>query len=288
MSRDYEARTLEAFYGFLEKGFVYRGLKPVYWCIHDRTALADAEIEYEQHTSPSVYVRYRLTSDPGDARPGAGRPRGLHHHLDDHSVDASRVAGRRLPSRLRLRRSGNSTGDNGSLGPDRVVAADLARQRSSLPACKLGEANGDCALQGRQAGTHRPSSTRSWTARILGVLATYVTADTGTGAVHTAPSHGADDFYTGQKYGLDLTCRVDAAGRIHVDPKRLAASPLRRLTTGKTVWAGQSHHRGHARGARRAAWLRPTCSTRIRTAGAATTRSSSAPPSSGSSALRRR
>ena len=50
------------------------------------------------------------------------------------------------------------------------------------------------------------------------MLATYVTADTGTGAVHTAPSHGADDFYTGQRYDLDLTCRVDAAGRIHYDP----------------------------------------------------------------------
>ena len=50
------------------------------------------------------------------------------------------------------------------------------------------------------------------------MLATYVTADTGTGAVHTAPSHGADDFYTGQRYGLDPTCRVDAAGHIHVDP----------------------------------------------------------------------
>ena len=60
---------------------------------------------------------------------------------------------------------------------------------------------------------------------ILGVLATYVTADTGTGAVHTAPSHGADDFYTGQRYDLDPTCRVDAAGHIHVDP---AAWPLPR------------------------------------------------------------
>src|ERR1700739_2615099 len=63
MARDYEARTLEAFFEFLEKGFVYRGLKPVYWCIHDRTALAEAEVEYEQHTSPSIYVRYKLTSD---------------------------------------------------------------------------------------------------------------------------------------------------------------------------------------------------------------------------------
>src|SRR5580658_5748585 len=63
MARDYEARTLEAFYGFLEKGFVYRGLKPVYWCIHDRTALAEAEVEYENHTSPSVYVRYEMLDD---------------------------------------------------------------------------------------------------------------------------------------------------------------------------------------------------------------------------------
>src|ERR1700756_591045 len=63
MARDYEARTLEAFYGFLEKGFVYRGLKPVYWCTHDRTALAEAEVEYEMHTSPSIYVRYALLDD---------------------------------------------------------------------------------------------------------------------------------------------------------------------------------------------------------------------------------
>ena len=74
MSRDYEARTLEAFYGFLEKGFVYRGLKPVYWCIHDHTALAEAEVEYAMHTSPSVYVRYRLTSAPETLSPAlAGR-----------------------------------------------------------------------------------------------------------------------------------------------------------------------------------------------------------------------
>src|SRR6185437_11735695 len=64
MSFKYEASILETFYDFFEKGFVYKGLKPVYWCIHDRTALAEAEVEYETHTSPSVYVRYKLTSDP--------------------------------------------------------------------------------------------------------------------------------------------------------------------------------------------------------------------------------
>src|SRR6202167_5389857 len=69
MSRAYEARTLEVFYRFLEADFVYRGLRPVYWCIHHRTALADAEIEYEQHSSPSIYVRYDLTSDPAAIHP---------------------------------------------------------------------------------------------------------------------------------------------------------------------------------------------------------------------------
>ena len=62
MSKEYESKTLETFYKFFEQGFVYKGLKPVYWCIHDRTALAEAEVEYEMHTSPSVYVRYALTS----------------------------------------------------------------------------------------------------------------------------------------------------------------------------------------------------------------------------------
>ena len=74
MSPEYEARIVETFYDFFEQGYVYKGLKPVFWCIHDQTALAEAEVEYEQHTSPSVYVRYRLTSDPGAIAPElAGR-----------------------------------------------------------------------------------------------------------------------------------------------------------------------------------------------------------------------
>ncbi|MEO7027976.1 MAG: class I tRNA ligase family protein, partial [Acidobacteriaceae bacterium] len=64
MDFPYEARILETFYGFYQKGFVYKGLRPVYWCSHDHTALAEAEVEYEMHTSPSVYVRYKLTSPP--------------------------------------------------------------------------------------------------------------------------------------------------------------------------------------------------------------------------------
>ena len=215
MSRDYEARTLETFYGFLEKGFVYRGLKPVYWCIHDRTALADAEIEYDQHTSPSIYVRYRMTS-------------GL-DALGDEAAAA--LAGREvytiiwtttpwtLPASLAVAFHPNfeyvalAAGQEAD-SPVYIVAAALAA--SVATACKLGEP----AVLGRFPGDRLDRATfqhpfldRS----ILGVNADYVTADQGTGAVHTAPSHGVDDFYTGVRYGLDPTTRVDNAGVIHLD-----------------------------------------------------------------------
>src|SRR5581483_4233906 len=61
MTPEYEAVILEALFSFVEKGAVYKGLRPVYWCIHDKTALAEAEVEYENHTSPSVWVKYAMT-----------------------------------------------------------------------------------------------------------------------------------------------------------------------------------------------------------------------------------
>jgi len=257
MARDYEARTLEAFYGFLEKGFVYRGLKPVYWCIHDRTALAEAEVEYEMHTSPSVYVRYKLTSDPEAIHPAlAGRevytiiwtttpwtlPASLAvaFHPDFEYValatNASGNAGHTTtegaPS-LPLSSAARVGEHEPQPGPVYIVAAELAP--SVVAACNVGEAKELARFKGsllERTTFQHPFLDRS----ILGVLATYVTADQGTGAVHTAPSHGADDFYTGQRYGLDPTCRVDASGRIHVDPEAWhhQAPPA---FDGKKVWA---------------------------------------------------
>src|SRR3979409_56598 len=64
MSNGYEAETARLFGTFAERDYVYKGARPVYWCIHDQTALAEAEVEYRQHTSPSVYVKFPLTSDP--------------------------------------------------------------------------------------------------------------------------------------------------------------------------------------------------------------------------------
>jgi isoleucyl-tRNA synthetase len=236
MARDYEARTLEAFYGFLEKGFVYRGLKPVYWCIHDRTALAEAEVEYDTHTSPSVYVRYKLTSDAAALDPAlAGREvYTIIWTTTPWTLPASMaVAFHPDFEYVALASSGDPKAPNTSSDPVYIVAAELAP--SVIPACDLGSTTELAHFKGNKleyTTFKHPFLDRS----ILGVTATYVTADTGTGAVHTAPSHGADDFYTGQRYGLDQTCRVDAAGRLHVDQD---AWPLATLPPfeGRTVWS---------------------------------------------------
>ena len=253
MSRDYEARTLEAFYGFLEKGFVYRGLKPVYWCIHDRTALAEAEVEYEQHTSPSVFVRYKMTSDPGLLDPAlAGRevytiiwtttpwtlPASLavafHPDFDYVALEASAAQDQPKDSRAPSSRlsSGARVGEHES-APVYIVAAELAEsvkaQTNLQGAMEIARFKGSKL---DRTDFQHPFLERT----ILGVLATYVTADTGTGAVHTAPAHGAEDFYTGQRYGLDLTCRVDAAGYIHVDPAAWT-QPTPPPFDGLKVWA---------------------------------------------------
>src|SRR3982750_2034373 len=69
MSPHYEAVIAGAFVDFLDQGYVYKGLKPVNWCTHDRTALAEAEVEYENHSSPSIWVRFALVSDPSQIDP---------------------------------------------------------------------------------------------------------------------------------------------------------------------------------------------------------------------------
>jgi isoleucyl-tRNA synthetase len=230
MSRDYEAHTLEAFYGFLEKGFVYRGLKPVYWCIHDRTALAEAEVEYDMHTSPAIYVRYKLTSDAA----------AIHSALAGKNVSTIiwTTTPWTLPASLAVAFHPDfdyvalAAGD-ASDAPIYIVAAELAAQVAA--ACNLGPVTELARFKGSvldRTTYQHPFLDRN----ILGVNATYVTADTGTGAVHTAPAHGADDFYTGQRYSLDPTCRVDAGGHVHVDPAAWS-EPTPPPFEGLSVWA---------------------------------------------------
>jgi isoleucyl-tRNA synthetase len=204
MSKPYEAKTLETFYDFFEKGFVYKGLKPVYWCLHDRTALAEAEVEYEMHTSPSVYVRYALTSDPAAIDPAlAGKQVWtIIWTTTPWTLPASlAVAFHPEFDYVALEQDGNVY----------IVAEALAA--AVREACKLDGAKEVARFKGakmERVTFKHPFLERS----VLGVNAEYVTSDTGTGAVHTAPAHGADDFYTGSRYGLDQTCNVDNEGRL--------------------------------------------------------------------------
>ena len=92
LNKEYEADELRLFADIVEQGFVYRGKKPVYWSIPCRTALAEAEVEYHDHVSQSIYVKF----------PVVGQPEHVHGHLDDHAVDAARESRGRLQFHVQL------------------------------------------------------------------------------------------------------------------------------------------------------------------------------------------
>jgi isoleucyl-tRNA synthetase len=205
MNPQYESVVLETFYKCYEEGLVYKGLKSVYWCIHDKTALAEAEVEYEMHTSPSIWVRYPLTSDPAKI---------------DESLTGKNIATiiwTTTPWTLPASMAVTFAPDAEYVALDTgewvyIVARALAQQ--TIEKCNLGHGEEVASFPGSKlehATFAHPFLDRS----ILGVLGDYVTMDTGTGAVHTAPAHGADDFNTGVRYGLDLHSNVDDAGILH-------------------------------------------------------------------------
>ncbi|SEB37273.1 isoleucine--tRNA ligase [Terriglobus roseus] len=212
MSFGYEARILETFYAFFEKGFVYKGLRPVYWCMHDKTALAEAEVEYEMHTSPSVYVRYALTSDAAHIDPSlAGLPVfGLIWTTTPWTLPASLAIAFHPEFEYVAVQIAE---DNGTYGKGNVylVASELLeslKTTANLPAVEvLARFHGEKLERTTFAHPFLPRE-------ILGVMAEYVTTEQGTGGVHTAPAHGPDDFATGKKYALSQVCDVDEAGRL--------------------------------------------------------------------------
>ena len=207
MRFDYQAAILRALGKFVERGMIYKGRKPVHWCIHCHTALAEAEVEYENHTSPSIFVEFAL-----DQASSAD----LYRRVPELSGREVAVliwttTPWTIPSNLGV-----------AFHPDLLYAAyevhgtavlmaeDLAGRVAAATKRPLGapvaRVKGDRleGLQFKHPLYDRPS---------LGVLADYVTLDQGTGIVHTAPGHGADDFRTGVKYGLEIYAPVGPDGR---------------------------------------------------------------------------
>jgi isoleucyl-tRNA synthetase len=200
MDPSMEASIAGAFLDFFEKGYVYRGLKPVYWCICDHTALAEAEVEYEDHTSPSIWVRFPVVADEKSKMLAGGvsaliwtttpwtlpANRALAFHPDFEYTIAETSAGKLLLAKERLT----------------ALTSELKLEVSGTHGSWKGR-----ELEGVQF--QHPFLDR----RVPGVLADYVTLDQGSGVVHTAPGHGADDFRTGQRYGLEAYAPIDDAGR---------------------------------------------------------------------------
>ncbi len=223
MSNGYEASVAETFFNFYENGFVYKGLKPVYWCIHDRTALAEAEVEYEMHTSPSIYVRYKLTSDPSAIDPALTG-------LDVWTIIWTTTPWT-LPASLAIAFNPEFQyiALEDTSGTVYVLAEKLHVDLVAKGVVKPAVENGAFKIVARFPGSRldraifrHPFLDRE----VLGVNADYVTTEQGTGAVHTAPSHGADDFATGSRYGLSQLCDVDASGRLRNSPPELGYEGL--------------------------------------------------------------
>jgi len=202
MTPQYESVVLSTFFSFYENEFVYKGLRAVYWCMHDETALAEAEVEYENHTSSTVWVKYALLDDPAtvDAALAGKKVWTIIWTTTPWTLPASMAVAFHPDEEYVALESG---------GEVYIVAAKLAKDAAEK--CALANPRELAHFPGRRLerlNFQHPFLDR----KVLGVLADYVTMDTGTGVVHTAPSHGAEDFSTGVKYGLDATSNVDEKG----------------------------------------------------------------------------
>ncbi|RPI11012.1 MAG: isoleucine--tRNA ligase, partial [Acidobacteriales bacterium] len=224
MSASYEAVIAKAFVDFLDKGYVYKGLKPVHWCMRDRTALAEAEVEYEDHASPSIWVRFELTSDPAKIDPSLAGRRvwGLIWTTTPWTIPANMaIAFHPKFEYVAVE----------SRGDVYIVARELLKanaEKSGWPDQKIVASFPGTPLL-RTAHRRRLLERDA-----LGTLADHVTLEQGTGAVHTAPGHGQEDFQVCQQYKIATYCPVDADGRFyHAEG---AAGRLPEDLIGKTVW----------------------------------------------------
>ena len=180
-SRNMRLALPGAFIDFLEKGYVYRGLKPVYWCIYDRTALAEAEVEYEDHTSPSIWVKFPVVEDAKSSKLGPGvsaliwtttpwtlpANRALAFHPDFEYVVAETPAGKLLLAKervgaladeLKLEVSGTHGSWKGKELEGIAISASFPGYARARRACRLRDA--------RSRQRHRPHGAGPWRGRL--------------------------------------------------------------------------------------------------------------------------
>ncbi|MFZ5774675.1 MAG: isoleucine--tRNA ligase [Thermodesulfobacteriota bacterium] len=198
----YEASIAREFNRFLLSGAVTRSKKPVHWCSSCRTALAEAEVEYADHTSPSIYVKFKVAEDLGAVIP----------ELSGKNVSAViwTTTPWTLPANLAVALHPEYDYVAIKVGSEVLILADGLRERVLADWDMSGEVIATFSarvLEGKKC--RHPFLDRD----SLMVLADYVTLDAGTGCVHTAPGHGREDYLTGLRYGLDILSPVDNGGR---------------------------------------------------------------------------
>jgi isoleucyl-tRNA synthetase len=247
MAPSYQATILRELAVFVEKGLVYKAKKSVHWCISCRTALAEAEVEYdENHVSPSIDVRFPLAEKERD------RLAATHPGLAGKRVLAViwTTTPWTLPANLAL--AVHPDADYGFYpveGTNDVLllakelrGASLARwhHRGAAGAgITLGEPLGEAKGKDLEKLRFR----HPWIDRDSPVLlADYVTLDTGTGVVHTAPGHGWDDYLTGVRYGLDIYCPVDEGGRFLPEVEHFAGQRVFDANPGIVEFLRHSGH----------------------------------------------
>jgi isoleucyl-tRNA synthetase len=207
MSFDYEAGILREFGRFVESGAVYKGTKPVYWCVTCKTALAEAEVEYADHTSPSIHVKFPFVDPPEKIHPAlAGKKVSFVIWTTTPWTIPSNLGVALHPAFPYVALEAG--------GEVYVVAEGLAERFAAEAGLKdpVRLASFASAPLERLRCRH-PFAGRD---SIL-VLADYVTLEAGTGCVHTAPGHGREDYETGLKYGLPIYAPLDDAGRFTGD-----------------------------------------------------------------------
>ncbi|PIR20938.1 MAG: isoleucine--tRNA ligase [Deltaproteobacteria bacterium CG11_big_fil_rev_8_21_14_0_20_47_16] len=208
MDFSYEGQIAREFANCVEKGMVYRGRKPIYWCMSCATALAEAEVEYADHSSPSIYVKFRLNGDEQVAKEN-NLP-----NLPMYMVIWTTTPWT-LPANLGI--ALNPHFHYVAVQVDQelwVVAEGLVRPMLEATGLENAKVVGsvDPKLLDRKTARH-PFIDRD----SLIVMGDHVTIDAGTGCVHTAPGHGQEDFIVGQKYGLDAFAPLDHYGKFTQD-----------------------------------------------------------------------
>ncbi|KAJ2588419.1 isoleucine-tRNA ligase, partial [Coemansia sp. RSA 1797] len=207
----YEANQLEIFKAMVEQGYIYRQNKPVYWSPSSRTALAEAELEYnEKHVSTSVYVKMQLTDESVARIGGAGKVSALVWTTTPWTLPANRAIAVHPDLEYVLIQVAENS-ESGSAGYQLLVGKDrLEAVSAMLPeGSTVAEV---CMLNGKQLeGLSYSSAVSGKECPIL--LANYVTSDSGTGLVHSAPGHGQEDYDFGLANGIEIYAPVDDNGR---------------------------------------------------------------------------